>query len=386
MHTLSIDMAEAQFWNNADVDIVLAWIQDLKRVGYKEPKRILYNNEFSLVERQPSALQHGRFVNFIAREQTPPAVYINDGEEDQHNSHISQIIDFCSSVKNFSLPPADTISNTKHKVHSDILLVITFNFPNWYYQAIPYLEMMHRHFFPNIVYCGDNQNEFLNATATLKKNMSFIEAPMVRGELGYRCLPLAMDMGYNVSGFLVISDDIILNTLRIQNYDKTKFWIDEHGQYFNCTAGINSWKWWNLNDKMAYRQVLSVFESIAKDSILTKYFHTLHINGEHGVDSCLFRSSDIVYVPKSVKKEVTYLLNLFLKHNVFLEIAVPMALYGVMDKRDILLFKSVCLWGEERSDPWKYFLPEKIFLHPVKFSNPSNRKPFCEKYLIDFYL
>ena len=45
---LSTDMAEKQFWNAADVYLVLAWIQDLKTAGYIEPKRIRLTDNVSL--------------------------------------------------------------------------------------------------------------------------------------------------------------------------------------------------------------------------------------------------------------------------------------------------------------------------------------------------
>ena len=118
---------------------------------------------------------------------------------------------------------------------------------------------------------------------------------------------------------------------------------------------------------------------------VTKKRVTIKIkNGDHGVDSCLFRSSDIVYVPKMCEEEGKRSFQLISQTQSVFRDSGSHGIVGVMDRHEIILFESA--WSGERNDPWKCFLPEKIFLHPVKFSNPSHRKPFCEKYLLDFDL
>ena len=132
---------------------------------------------------------------------------------------------------------------------------------------------------------------------------------------------------------------------------------------------------------MAHRQVMSVFHDIENESKLkTKYFQTLHKNGDHGLDNCWKGMSDLFYVPAHVKEGVTHLLNIHLSRKVVSEIAVPMTLFGVTDKNDMIWLNSTNLWGKKRKDPWKY-LSRSLFVHPAKFSNPANREPFCQQYL-----
>ena len=113
----------------------------------------------------------------------------------------------------------------------DILLIVAFN--REHYEAIPYIELLYRSFFPNMVYCGPKP---LNITSwTADYNISFItykDMPKAKrpGSLNYICMANAMIKHPHYTGYLLFGDDVMLIPHRFPKFSPDKIWYWPHNK------------------------------------------------------------------------------------------------------------------------------------------------------------
>ena len=90
-------------------------------------------------------------------------------------------------------------------------------------------------------------------------------------------------------------------------------------------------------------------------------------------DRCITGMSDLYYVPRHLVELFSSSMEVFLRHSVFLEIAVPTTLVGIADPEEVVTLHGTNLWGDNRTHPWRFFSPEEDFyIHPIKLSVRSN--------------
>lgn len=109
-------------------------------------------------------------------------------------------------------------------IHSDVLLIIAFT--NHHYDLIPTLEVLYRSSFPNMLYCGNPHESvelFLRKYQSVE-HRSFSFLPTYT-RATYECVLGAMEMNYEVKGYVVISDETLIKTWNIEGLDKTKIWV-----------------------------------------------------------------------------------------------------------------------------------------------------------------
>ena len=116
-----------------------------------------------------------------------------------------------------------------------VLLVVSFNYA--LYHAVPYVEAIYRSFFPHILYCGPDIN-IQNYEVLKKYKVSFITHRGTPGEQNYECAVKAMFMGFNVDGYFVLGDDVLVNMHQISNYPLNSIWFLPEYDIF--TAEIDS--------------------------------------------------------------------------------------------------------------------------------------------------
>ena len=84
-------------------------------------------------------------------------------------------------------------------VYDDVLLIVTFNRAE--YHNIPLFEVIYRHHFKNMLYCGEPDpvvDEYMSQYLGLQgSHFSFLPA---RSKTGYECLLGAIEMDYQVKG------------------------------------------------------------------------------------------------------------------------------------------------------------------------------------------
>ena len=421
VYKLTADMATSDFWAEDDVEIARLWLEDLVSAGYEEPSRVSVSSllaklpvqQRQLVDTVSRAIKHtnskakeedapseldqkwavstlrGSFVYFTAVEQPSPSIISKPSTVSPNvgvAAHVAQIAALCPAIPAFTTR-TDVLNAQQPSHFSDILIIVTYNWPH--YTNVKFMEILHRQLFPNMVYCGSNAESFHAETKNLNLQVTFIEAPVNYGMQGYHCMVRAMEMSYNVKGYLTVADDALINTWKFQDMDKDKVWYTQLVYPFNMTAGT-PWMWWNhTGGKVEMAQALNTLKLFAfnpptHDFPDTNVFFS-NLKAKLGsVDFAVNALSDVYYVPRRLAKLVLSYLRHFVNNGVMLELAVPMTLFGIGEEFQI--YKDTNLWMEERLNPWIRYSPDDYFLHPVKLSNLTNIAPMCNIHLTQLLL
>ena len=104
-------------------------------------------------------------------------------------------------------------------------------FKNPCYSAIPYLEVLYRPLYPNIVYCGPGYPD-VEETPELKpfqyNFVSYGSTPTGhprQGALTYECVNLSLSFDLPVEGYLMIQDDILLAPHQLERLRPSMTWF-----------------------------------------------------------------------------------------------------------------------------------------------------------------
>ncbi|RUS86837.1 hypothetical protein EGW08_005374, partial [Elysia chlorotica] len=380
---LSWAMVSEDFWGKEDAENIQVWLGDLLRAGYTEPERVVSN--CSLDNGQSfNNTTRSRFLFFPVEHPTPSlSVPKRDGFFPLTSS-VHHVIRVCPKV---SITPthATSISKTAY-FFQDVLLIIIFHYP--YYRNLRYTEAAYRPAFPNIAYCGPQIEVFKKHSEDIGRNLTFIEADLDRGRLGYVCLLKAMQAAFRVTGYLVIGDDILLNFWSFgDGFNKSSIWIPS-GRVFplNITQPNGSIKWYWWKSKYGKSALTSATYELSKTDppsgiVSLQELRQNMYQSTGNEDTILHAEIDIYYVPSRFAPDVIWYFSVFLKHRLFLEIAVPVVLYGLQPRSTIVNITGNILWNEDRHQPWTFFNPQHQFLHPMKFVTGKNQKQFCSKYI-----
>jgi len=165
-------------------------------------------------------------------------------------------------------------------------------------------------------------------------------------------------------GIFYTMDDNILN-LNILNLMDTKKIL----YYYNEIKELNNFSGWHWDNKWGKNAI----KNLMKDNDFTQYNIT-KFSGNF---------SDWFYLPKQyLTDDIFKLFNLFAKHNVFLEIAIPSIINNIeRNKNNYTSFTSDVLWGKDRKkindknyvyNSFNY--KHNIFIHPIKFNQNLKSK------------
>ena len=108
------------------------------------------------------------------------------------------------------------------------------------YELIPVFEVVYREQFPNILYCGaphDSIDPYLRKYQ-VSEDRSFSFLP-VHTKYTYECVMGALEMGYNVDGYLMTTDDALINNWNIPSLNISQLWYS--GDY-SIQVSANEWK------------------------------------------------------------------------------------------------------------------------------------------------
>ncbi|GFO03122.1 conserved uncharacterized protein [Plakobranchus ocellatus] len=407
VETLTLDLVAAGLWKARDMDVTKAWLADLRRVGYKEPVRktivwsspnvqksdvILGNNTLEECQKRPLTQasipeNNSSFAVFYPAEKIMPPMHSKDfSPMPKVLQHVKVTDEICSDfhftrdLSNLSM----TNKATNADFFNDILVVVTFHFSRFYHN-IRYLEAAYRTIFPNLIYCGPNRIKFQAAMESLPHNrgVSFIETDVNCGCQAYSCILGAMQAGYNVKGYLYMGDDVLVNPWVFTGMNKSRVWATNS---FHYTLDTNSpkkkWTWWDRPvGQRAFH--LAVKDIRTKTPIGIKSWESMmkSVESAAGGSGLIKRGlSDLYYIPKRLQEEAKWYLSMFKKRSVFLEIAVPILLYGLEPASDIeaLTGTSVSL---ERNHMWSFYNSSAHYVHPIKISQRSAVQSFCSNFI-----
>ncbi|ESP05594.1 hypothetical protein LOTGIDRAFT_152451 [Lottia gigantea] len=209
----------------------------------------------------------------------------------------------------------------------------------------------------------------------------------------YKCVSVAMKIDYNVSGILMLSDDVLINSWNVWNLPPDKPWT---GQLYRLRLGERN-SWGNWQQWFGERAFTSAWNEISSHQ---KHQHAQKISPEYQTDYLQFENrlnilgnctkcvvygfSDITYFPRTMNKDFIYYADIFAKHKFFLEIAIPVLIVGLTSRDNIFMIAGSYLWGQERNHYQNFYNTSHLFFHPFKWSVELNkdegRQFLCEEY------
>jgi hypothetical protein len=213
---------------------------------------------------------------------------------------------------------------------------------------------------------------------------TFIEYDTHFGYFHYNCMNKAIEMGYeDTEGILLSSDDVIIKLWNLRRLDSSKIWFSHPLEpKFELKVKIEgmNWAWWpgsapHLIDLFNYTR------SNPQEPIIAEFLSNIE---RHRVNNSIIgvSGSDIFYLPKNKFKMFHFIAGLFVKFEVFLEIAVPTILIGLDSGFDAIIMNGVYVWGAEfYLDQYERF---EHFAHPYKMSQlrgQSEGVRFCRLYV-----
>ena len=93
------------------------------------------------------------------------------------------------------------------------------------YHSIPLFEVIYRHHFKNILYCGEPDpvvDDYMSQYQGLQgSHFSFLPA---HSKTGYECLLGAIEMGYDVQGYMIVTQDTLVNSWNFGELDPSTVW------------------------------------------------------------------------------------------------------------------------------------------------------------------
>ncbi|XP_050404791.1 uncharacterized protein LOC126820736 [Patella vulgata] len=384
---LTEDMNKKGFWKGSDVELIKAWFNDLTKLNYKEPTRKPFMMQFEL-NSQPNQDTSSEVTSlmFTAGEMFPPMYYDSKYIISSYWNRVQGILKFCDR-SDFSLNKA----SFEQPTFPEIVLVVVFKDTS--YDVIPNLNMLYASKFPHIVYCGSDISSYQKSAKSFTEPFTFVEANVQRGYYNYRCLSKAMEMGYRVSGYMMITSETLLNPWTIETMPRDRIWVDQ-SKYLSpiqqTTETLNNWPAWSSTaGKTAYNKaVLYISEESQRIPSVTSYFtFKKNLLKNSNFDDGLFIGlSDVFYIPTQYSATFATYLDMFSKYNVFHEVVVPTVIYGLELKINTLpLSGKYMFYDNEKQNFQQYFKPEQTFLNPInvqeKLTSKEGASFFCSIYL-----
>ena len=253
--------------------------------------------------------------------------------------------------------------------YRNILLLVNFNHP--FYQNIPLIKRLYNRIFPNMVFYGTEKSN--------KYNVKKIDS--AKGYLSYIGLADAMEHHRNYTGYLLINDDVFLNPWTIGDLDQSRVW---EGPKRPITLGkfrrTDIWSWWKHPRWGLSKCLLARNESISTHPELLEIASTaVEKDAENRIQGCYRGRSDVLYVPKQFSNQFIALSQIFYKHKVFLEIAIPTIIRMTVKKSNRQTMRGVYLPGRvndtsirNTTNLWKVYDETLHFIHPVKLNYQDN--------------
>lgn len=295
--------------------------------------------------------------------------------------------------------------------HGDILLIIVFNKPH--YESIPFVELIYRPFFPNMLFCGPTFPDkqifpylFRNGTILNRSFITYKKTPEGHspGSFNYECTMKAIQMQYHVQGYLTICDDMLVWLHHLHKFPKAVVWflpeksirIGELKTLRECRLGMCDffphWNWWEDYQEATFDVLRYMKQAQYNSSLMYHCYNQLvRLNGAEFRPNGAY--SDIYYIPHRLANDFAVLSGAFLRFKVFLEIAVPTILRCIEPPENVQTLEGIATWDPDNRDfPWLYFDKRHLFgqtyFHPCKWgylknsSLSANYKDFlCNKIL-----
>lgn len=366
------EMVKGDYVGARDSELIRLWISDLRLINYKEPARI-----FKTKADDRKLVMSGSKVLYNATcESTPMKAEPVQGPNIRGYRYLTDISKFCPNVTMSSLH-ITKIQNMKK--FDNILLVIVFNNPT--YQNVKYLEMMWRVFFPNIVYCGGNIEQFKRQTKNVDVPLMFVEQKADNGQYYARCMVDTIEMGYDVDGYLYLHADSLLNVWQIYDLPLDRFWTSKPNLISESLPDPYP-EYKKPYGLKAYRKSLNELKNtdIAR---YRKFKETLNKNTGK-TDGFYWMYTDLVFFPRKYADDILFFMNVFCRNKLHHEITIATTISALEHISNWYIINGTHLMNDNQRDHYEDFYDvSRHFLNPFKFPDDLNAKRerdfFCNK-------
>lgn len=124
------------------------------------------------------------------------------------------------------------------------------------YEMIPMFEAIYREHFRNVLYCGGPHESieiFLRKYQTAEgRSFSFLP---IHSKYTYECLLGALEMGYNVDGWIMTTDDALINSWNVPRANSSSLWYS--GDH-NVTVNESNWQTLDPGNQKLPRSIAGV--------------------------------------------------------------------------------------------------------------------------------
>ena len=192
---------------------------------------------------------------------------------------------------------------------------------------------------------------------------------------------MALQMDYNVRGILVASDDLLLLVNTLAGLNKQAMWyVPKEIIRTGDLPTLKECKYGRCNDKPGwvpwekYKTVtMNALAEIANNtkSATMRQCHQRLLDVNLKSARANGALSDVCYIPRKLWHEYVEIFEVFLRHKVFLEIAVPTTIncLGVAADRQPLIGEAHA--PPKKAKPWVYFQTKesrgRSYFHSIKW-------------------
>ena len=191
---------------------------------------------------------------------------------------------------------------------------------------------------------------------------------------------MAIQMHYDVKGFLVTADDLFFVVSRWNTFSDQAVWFlqPEHirtgdmTHLVECRRGVcdvpSDWVWWRLYQVQTLSALAELKQRHHYDDIFYRcYRQLIQLTGGDGRANAGF--SDIYYIPQRLATEFSTMAKFFKEKQVFLEIAVTSILRCLELPEQVKEMTGYMSRDSARTRPWEYkkSFQGLDFFHPAKW-------------------
>ena len=243
-----------------------------------------------------------------------------------------------------------------------ILLMVLFNWP--FFASIPFLR--------NLYAPGFHRHMRFFADGGPPRD-DVISVSFGHGYAQHHALLQALNDFPDYDGYLMLGDDVMLHYKRLlAKLDPRKIWImdvNPRERVFPISRSMNISR---LGQPWTHPSGMPAMLEVEKNLTTAQRARMKRV---FGCEPCAIKIvTDILYIPRTYVKEFMRLA--YEWRSVMGEFAIPTIVYLLADIQDVEKIPGLTLWGKDRTvnvieralDAWK------MFVHPVKFSNPTLKK------------
>ena len=361
---LSKGMVDQGFWLDEEVDSIRNWLDDLTKIGYKEPVIIVtdggcgekvsftFPNKFTEEPIDESRIMNVPMLDYYPVRYMPTLQTTFDinnayGEIEATFDQITSLNFFNRFCLDSNVQLKFNTNLIKSSFQSEIILLVTFNWPARL-ENILLIKHLYSSYFKDIVFCGPNILRFHDEIRQKFKrfdSFTFIEVDTVGGIFHYYCMTKAIELNMVTKGYLLMSDDVILKYWLLKEFDIEKIWFTSKLEcdLFEMTKSFETKDYGNWYKPWGLKALQNVWKHLEKSSskneIANNFLNFTKLNSKTKdiIKVCANRFADIFYVPKAKFKEYHYLSRVFRKFGVILETGVGIILAG-MEKHENIQF------------------------------------------------